>query len=287
MTDEWRIFWQEYLKAFRDDTLDKPNVLKRLGKLFKFISGVYSENLLKRTTQNLNKSLKKSQNTFYSIFKEHKGKGFLTGWQMDDLRDEVKRELQRRTELSLNLIKSSNEKHKQILRDRFYGAMSGKDLSPKAMADALGIKDLDKKTLRHQELIIEDQTNKFEATLSQIEAENTGAIGFMWRTMKDSKVVGNPAGLYPKGTEKHENHYIRDGKYYFLKSQYPTNFIYRKKLVKASALTWDDFNDGMPGMPINCRCLANYFYDIRDLPKAELDKILTKKGWKFVNGEAI
>jgi hypothetical protein len=63
-----------------------------------------------------------------------------------------------------------------------------------------------------------------------------GVTKYVWVTMKDNRVVGNPAGLYPIGTEEHGDHWDRDGKVF----------------------EWDEPpHDGHPGESPGCRCLAS------------------------------
>lgn len=84
-------------------------------------------------------------------------------------------------------------------------------------------------------LIARDQTSKLASDLNRIRQLEAGIQGYLWRNSQDIRVVGNPAGLYPKGNSKHENHWEREGKKY----------------------SWDKPpSDGHPGQPINCRCRA-------------------------------
>lgn len=286
-------FWQEYNKAYGDESLKdpSPSLLTRLFLLF----SLSIDKLFGRKTQHaisaVKTSLKKSQNEFINDFsiwkKEAKFEGAaIQGWGLNDLKPKVANELKKRTEFSLNLITQTNEKHKAILKERLFGILSNNtDVSPEAMAKALNIDSEAKKVIKHQQSIINDQTTKFEATLSRIEAEMGGAFAFTWRTRFDLAVVGNPQGKYPNGNALHGDHYAREKQVYFMKDAFPNSWVYKYDLVKINALKWDDFKDGLPGMPINCRCWANYIYDLRELPADILKKILTKQGKKYINGE--
>ena len=63
----------------------------------------------------------------------------------------------------------------------------------------------------------------------------SGATRYVWRTMKDVRVVGNPVGLYPVGNAEHGDHWSREGKIF----------------------SWDaPPHDGHPGEAYGCRCQA-------------------------------
>ncbi len=89
-----------------------------------------------------------------------------------------------------------------------------------------------------------DQTNKLHCAVTQARQTDLGIEKYIWRTARDSRVVGNPAGLYPNGNPKHGNHYAREGK------------VFR----------WDEPpSDGHPGWPIRCRCHAEPVIDYSKL----------------------
>lgn len=93
-------------------------------------------------------------------------------------------------------------------------------------------------------IIARDQTNKMNGNLTQIRQTSYGIEEYIWRTARDQRVVGNPAGFYPKGNRVHGNHWEREG------------HLYR----------WDEPpEDGHPGNAINCRCFAE--------PVIDLDKL--------------
>ena len=80
-------------------------------------------------------------------------------------------------------------------------------------------------------VIARDQTNKMNGNLTQIRQTSYGIEEYIWRTARDQRVVGNPAGFYPKGNRVHGNHWEREG------------HLYR----------WDEPpEDGHPGNAINC-----------------------------------
>lgn len=96
-------------------------------------------------------------------------------------------------------------------------------------------------------IIARDQTSKMNSAINQARNEALGIEEYIWRTSKDSRVVGNPGGHYPKGNPKHMDHYHRNGK----------------------TFRWDDPPpDGHPGEPILCRCWAESIVDMSKLRMA-------------------
>lgn len=84
-------------------------------------------------------------------------------------------------------------------------------------------------------LLARDQIGKLVGQITRERHEDLGVKEYIWRTARDERVVGNPAGLYPKGSQLHQNHWEREGK----------KFKYD-----------DPPEDGNPGEPIQCRCYA-------------------------------
>ena len=100
-------------------------------------------------------------------------------------------------------------------------------------------------------VIARDQTAKMNANLNQIRQQRIGIDVYIWRTMRDSRVVGKPGGLYPKGNEAHGNHYLMEGLY--CKYSDPSVF-------STDGKTWrkrtDKMSNRAPGQDIQCRCFA-------------------------------
>lgn len=92
--------------------------------------------------------------------------------------------------------------------------------------------------------IARDQTAKLTGDLNQARQQDNGIDEYTWHNSQDRRVVGNPAGLYPKGNRAHENHWDREGVTY----------------------SWaNPPGDGHPGHAPNCRCYAK--------PKLNLEKL--------------
>lgn len=95
-------------------------------------------------------------------------------------------------------------------------------------------------------LIARDQVGKAYGQIAAARSRELGVRRFVWRTVNDERVRGDPDGKYPDVDEE-DDHYARNGKTY----------------------SYDDPPYGeLPGEPINCRCTAEpVFADLL----AELD----------------
>lgn len=142
-----------------------------------------------------------------------------------------------------SLIKSIPAKHwddvGQAVLDNFRGAPL-----PDGVSLEQRLQDIGGITKNRAHFIARDQTSKLNTALNKSRQESNGIETYKWRNAGDERVVGNPAGKYPKGNPGHENHWDREGK------------IFR----------WDNPpGDGAPGQAYNCRCIA--------IPVIDLDKL--------------
>lgn len=107
-------------------------------------------------------------------------------------------------------------------------------------------------------LIARDQVSKWNSQLTARRFQDSGVQAFIWRTARDRRVVGRPGGLYPeaKSPDKHGNHYEREGRIFLLERERGglVELVGRgsaqKRIIHA------DWDDGLPGEPIQCRCWA-------------------------------
>lgn len=99
-------------------------------------------------------------------------------------------------------------------------------------------------TKRRAAFIARDQTAKLTGTLNETRATSNGMDEYIWRNSRDNRVVGNPAGKYPKGNKAHGNHWDREGRTYSYN---------------------DPPSDGNPGVPIGCRCHAEMKINLEKL----------------------
>ncbi len=81
-------------------------------------------------------------------------------------------------------------------------------------------------------VIARDQVAKFNGNLNRIRQQQVGVTEYIWWTVQDERVRGNPSGRYPNARL---SHWDRHGK----------KFAYA-----------DPPSDGNPGEPIMCRCIA-------------------------------
>ena len=96
-------------------------------------------------------------------------------------------------------------------------------------------------------VIARDQTHKLTTNIDRLRQESIGIKMYIWRTMKDNSVVGKPGGIYPKGSDKHGNHYKMEGM--FCRWDDPT--VYSKD-GKRWATRPADVIDPHPGHGILC-----------------------------------
>lgn len=86
-------------------------------------------------------------------------------------------------------------------------------------------------------LIARDQVGKLYGQINAARQQDLGVTKFVWRTMRDERVRGDPDGKYPKAEP---SHFDREGKVY----------------------SYADPPDGeIPGEPINCRCYPEPVFD--------------------------
>lgn len=87
-------------------------------------------------------------------------------------------------------------------------------------------------------LIARDQAAKFNGNLNRIRQQQAGIDSYIWWTVQDERVRGNPDGRYPNAKP---SHFDRHGR----------------------TFRWDASpNDGHPGEPINCRCIPRPVLEI-------------------------
>lgn len=214
--------------------------------------------------------------TLTGFQKNNKG---LKSWRAGELKPLFRKQLRARINDSLMLIKTQNSSRMSILESRFLNWLEIKQQDSTTSTSLREMMQVDKtirKTDKHYNMILSDQTRKMISSFDNIVAEHYKAIGFFWKTRQDNRVVGNPAGKYPKSTvnKMHGDHYERANKFYF----YKNNWAINKKLIntKHKDFAYAEFDDGLPGQPINCRCYAYNIYDISDIPQKFLNTKNTK-----------
>ena len=111
---------------------------------------------------------------------------------------------------------------------------------------------------KRAQLIARDQTAKLTGELNRVRQQSIGVETYIWRTSKDERVVGNPAGKYPEGNDKHGNHYVMEG----VTCKWADPTVYSLDGGK----TWKKRTGEMPkthvGIDIQCRCYGEPVVDI-------------------------
>jgi len=134
---------------------------------------------------------------------------------------------------------------------------TGKPL-PQGRSLTQQIQALSKHSYKHAKMIARDQTGKMTSMLNQTRQQSIGISEYIWKTAKDSRVVGNPAGASPKGNEAHGDHYRMEGMY--CRWDDPTVYSSDK------GVTWKTRESRMPktapGQDILCRCHAVPIIDV-------------------------
>lgn len=181
-------------------------------------------------------------------------------YRIDRIKPIIRAELDRRIASSASLIKINRQNMIAESIQRFAGWSTG-DIASK-VSPPREVVSTDKKasdfTVRRVRI---DQRQKLRANIADITAKETGAIAFYWRGKMDER--------------ERPLHKKRNGKLYLLTDTWAT----KQGLIKASkdaprAEFAESKDDGMPGIPIFCRCHAEYVFDLDELPESAL----TEKG---------
>jgi uncharacterized protein with gpF-like domain len=110
-------------------------------------------------------------------------------------------------------------------------------------------------------LIARDQTAKLNGAINRARQKAIGVDVYIWKTSKDQRVVGNPSGIYPKGSAAHSNHHIMEGVY--CRWDDPTVFS------TDAGMTWKPRTGEMPKKhpkdDIQCRCYADPVLDVEQI----------------------
>lgn len=218
----------------------------------------------------------------------------LVGWRLKELKEKFRRELKKRLKLNAELIAPYKGDMKKLVEKRFIGAMSGGKVSVKDLKSMLKLSATLKSQDKKVSNTLKDQKMKMISEFGRLTAEQYGALGFEWSTRDDNLVAGNPYGEYPKVSNPkiHGNHYERDGKVFLFKNSWAVKKGYINKAAANGAASggeedtfqWaEDIEDGLPGMPINCRCEALYIYTIEELADDfYLEDCLTEEGKQYL-----
>jgi hypothetical protein len=264
--------------------------LDRLMSTYRNITEEELRTLINSLEPDLRREYKKAYYQFVNggYKKTHPG---IQGYKIADLKPAYRKEVQNSVDNSLALIKTQNAEFMAQMEARFRNwatipsaEMRGDSANPDKIKaylknEVLKLPEVKKEMTGHQHFIIVDQTRKLLSNMDAITAKQGGAIAFIWHNRRDGRVVGRPGGVYPEPTEKHGDHWEREGKLYLISDSWA---ISRKMLKKTKEVGYDtDLKDGRPGIPIGCRCWAEYIYAIELIPEKYRDCI-TEKGMEYM-----
>lgn len=283
------------LKSFFDDNLFSINDILSKTKIETLIRAIDKgikkdyDKVLKSVNKEVRSKLKNEYNQFIKkgVFRVAPT---LQKYKIEDLKPDFKKELESRINVSLSYIKTQDQNTIEEIKNRLMNFASiphpNKDLkeleydfwndvipAPKVGSRQKAKKNY--KTSSWQNMIIRDQQHKLTSNMTYITAMKNNAIGFIWKNRKDIRVVGNPSGLYPSGNKMHNDHWKREGKLYLFRD----SAALKKGLIKKTKDVQyaDEIEDGLPGIPINCRCTMRLIYRLYEIP-AEYKNIITEKG---------
>lgn len=280
------------LKSFFDDNLFSiNNILSKTAiealvrAIDKGIKKDYDK-VLKSVNKEVRSKLKNEYNQFIKkgIFQIASG---IQKYKIEDLKPDFKKELERRINVSLSYITTQDQNTIEEIKNRLMNFASIphnnknlEELEYDFWNDVIPANTKKNyKTNKWQNMIIRDQQHKLVSNMTYITAMKINAIGFIWKNRKDIRVVGNPSGLYPNGANKmHNDHWKREGKLYLFRD----SEALKKGLIKKTKDVQyaDEIEDGLPGIPINCRCTMRLIFRLYEIP-AEYKNIITKKGREY------
>ncbi len=196
-----------------------------------------------------------------TALQSHPGVSLMT---IQKLKPELRAELDRRILASANLIKLNRKRAIDQTLQRFSGWSTSipRDgaRKPPTKEDVTNLKKPMQSLPFEQRRVLTDQGHKFSAALSNIVAEDGGAIALIWNS-----------NWRQPGYDYREDHKERDGVVYLIRD----SWAHKKGFVKAGDGGYYDRITAVAEEPF-CRCFATYIYNLRDLPKS----MVTEKGRK-------
>ena len=219
---------------------------------------------------------------YRDIFNKHKKVSTEQGFNPKDFSAKYLRQINNRVKYSIDLIRDQQSEHQKQIASRFINWFNVNSPEMRKNDKKLETYLQGDNTDNHAKFVIDDQSRKLASSFMDISAEHGRAIGMVWLTRQDNKVVGKPGGEYPKGTEKHNNHYVRQGKLYLYKDNWWLKHGYIKKTQQVEYV--EDLEDGLPGVGIGCRCTRRNIFSLDRIPKEYLG-ILTEKGKRYLDNK--
>lgn len=176
----------------------------------------------------------------------------IKAYRIERIKPKLRAELDRRIANAASLIKINRQNMINDAIQRFVGWSTG-DIS-QLITPPRDLTNMDKAgndyTVRRCRI---DQRQKLRANIADIAALDLGAIAFYWRGSKDDR--------------ERKLHTERNDKLYLIRNSWADK---QGLLNVRGAEGWNDFtetkDDGMPGIPIYCRCHAEYVFNLDSLP---------------------
>lgn len=296
-----------FLKKFKGIKLNKTLLQDIDLATRKFIASIDNQKKIKQI-----RKAEKELSSFYNLRLKNANKNRLSFSEFQALNGKVENKqnrdkiTQRRlyTKYAKGLSEKDEKRFKKLLKERIY--TTSRLLRNDGEADDMyryilgnvssnvdGLNDNDYKRLkkgiekrarndRHFELILDSQKALLRSNMDALKDEITDAIGFIWETQVDERVVGNPTGLYPKVYDEyaHGDHWEREGKLYI----YPNCSAMRKGFINTKSSEYrsvSDLKDGRPAQAYNCRCEALSVRLLSEVLDYD-ESLLTKKGREFL-----
>lgn len=162
----------------------------------------------------------------------------------------ISEELATASQANVSLIKSIEAEQFQ----RVEGLVTG------AIRNGIRLEELADKLQRQFDIgegrakfIARDQLAKWSGQLAQGRQTRVGIKSFIWRTSRDERVVGNPAGRYPEGTRGHQDHFHREGRQFLWELRGGALV----EVLPDGTEETTNYTDGLPGYPYLCRCTGS------------------------------
>ena len=219
------------------------------------LSGVLNQTLTKIYTQIVEKGGYKTVNPGVSRF------------NVERLKPQLRVELERRKNVSAQLIKLNREEMIEKTTRRFAGwATSVPSGGAPRVVEKKDVKENVAKALKslpfEERRVMIDQGHKFASDINDIIAMDNNAIAAVW----DSR-------WREAGYDYREDHKERDEKVYLIRD----SWAHKQGLVKPGPAGYTD-QITRPGEEVYCRCKYKYRFNLRDLPES----MLTEKGRKML-----
>ena len=263
---------EQFLFEFAEDLTKKDRMSSASGKALDRLLATYrniSDEEIRSFINSLEPDLRREYKKAYYQYVNGGYKVFHPGiraYRIEDMKPLYRKAVQNSVDNSVALIKTQNQDFIRTMQDRFRNwatipspEMRGLSSNPEKVVSylrnsVLQAPEIRKEMTAHQHFIVEDQTRKLISNMNDITAKEAGAVAFVWHNRRDAKVTGRPGGKN-KPSAKHGDHWEREGKLYLIKDSWA---IRKGLLKKTKNVGYDiDIADGLPGIPIACRCYAD------------------------------